>query len=124
MKRIMIIMAIALITTAIFAASPTPVPGNVKTGKTIKMMIKVPVQIVDGAYVAQVGDDIKALTTGGTYLYNEEKTEAIVILHVPEEDKASASSLVKASKKEVKENQVKNYDKQFKGLKNSYNDGK
>ena len=124
MKRIMMIMAVILITTAGFTAEPTPVPGNIKSGKTVKMMIKVPVRMVDGAYVAQVGDDIKALTTGGTYLYNKEKTEAIVILHVPEEDKASASSLVKASKKEVKENRVKNYDKQFKGLKNSYNDGK
>ena len=92
MKKIIIVMAMTFITTAIFAA---PVPGNVKSGKTVKMMIKVPVQIVDGAYVAQVGDDIKALTTGETYLYNKEKTEAIVILHVPEEDKASASSLVK-----------------------------
>jgi len=92
----MIIMAIALITTMVFAAVPTPVPGNAKSGKTVKMMIKVPVQMVDGAYVAQVGDDIKALTTGETYLYNKEKTEAIVILHVPEEDKASASLLVKA----------------------------
>ena len=56
MKRLIIIMAMALITTAMFAASPTPVPGNVKSGKTVKMMIKVPVQIVDGAYVAQVGE--------------------------------------------------------------------
>ena len=48
MKRIMMIMAITLITTAVFAASPTPVPGNVKSGKTVKMMIKVPVQMVDG----------------------------------------------------------------------------
>ena len=97
MKRIMMIIATTLITTAVFAASPTPVPGNVKSGKTVKMMIKVPVQMVDGAYVAQVGDDIKALTTGGTYLYNKEKTEAIVILHVPEEDKASASLIDKIS---------------------------
>lgn len=91
MKKLMFIMAMTILTTSIFAASPTPVPGNVKSGKTIKIMIKVPVQLVDGAYVAQVGDDIKALTTGGTYLYNKEKTEAIVILHVPEEDKASVS---------------------------------
>ncbi len=43
------IMTMALITAAIFAASSTPVPGNVKSGKTVKMMIKVPVQMVDGA---------------------------------------------------------------------------
>lgn len=65
MKRIIMIMAMTLITAAVFAAEPTPVPRNLKTGKTVKMMIKVPVQIVDGAYVAQVGDDIKTLTTGG-----------------------------------------------------------
>ncbi len=97
MKRIMMIIVITFITAVLFAASPTPVPGNLKTGKTVKMMIKVPVHLVDGAYVAQVGDDIKALTTGGTYLYNKEKTEAIVILHVPEEDKASASLIDKIS---------------------------
>jgi len=56
MKRIIMIIAMTLITTAIFAASPTPVPGNVKSGKTVKMMIKVPVWIVDGAYVARVGE--------------------------------------------------------------------
>lgn len=49
MKRIMMIMATTFIATAIFAASLTPVPGNTKSGKTVKMMIKVPVQMVDGA---------------------------------------------------------------------------
>lgn len=124
MKRIMMVIATTLITAAIFAASPTPVPGNVKSGKTVKMMIKVPVQIVDGAYVAQVGEDIKALSAGETYIYNKEKTEAIVILQVPQEDKNSVNNLIKSKKKEFKENEIKNYDKKFKGLKNSYNDGR
>ncbi len=55
------IIGLLAITTAIFAASPTPVSGNTKSGKMVKMMIKVPVQMVDGAYVAQVGKDNGAI---------------------------------------------------------------
>jgi viroplasmin and RNaseH domain-containing protein len=97
---------------------PTVVPiGSAGSGKTVQISAVVDVKAVKGAFVPQVDKDMEALISGARYIYNGDRTKAVVIMDVPENDADTMRDMLKKKKNEINGKDEDKLEKEFHGYK-------
>ena len=117
MKKIVCLLMLVLVAGFVFGAgSPTPVPDmSVSSVPTVRVSVVGDVTTVNGALVVGVDSRVESLIVGVIYIYNADKTRALVVMEVPEKNLNQVRQILKKLKKEIKKSDEDKIEREFKG---------
>lgn len=107
--------------TFVLAGEATPIAESAKGDQTTVLIpVKVKVKKVNGSYISVIDPELQEKIVGATYLYNNDKTYAIIMMAVKLSDQNAVKAILKDKNLDIKKKDLKELEKEFIDLK-AYN---
>ena len=90
---------------------------------TVIIPVKIKIHKIKGAIVPQINNDIFKYIKDVEFIYNSKKDSGIMLVEVERENLKTVKTIIEKNKEEIKDSEVDNLDKDFKGLKKALKDG-